>query len=80
MPAFLVQFMVQVARFLTNRLGLSVPALALKRHQFGAACVTSIGMLGFEDASAPFCPFMDCTFFISANAVHEEPVIENGKI
>lgn len=70
-PAFLVGFMVQVARFLTNKLGLSVPALALKKHQFGAACVTSLGMLGFEDASAPFCPFMDCAFFVSANAIHE---------
>lgn len=79
-PAFLVAVLLQVARFLTNKLGISVPALALKRHQFGAGCVTSLGMLGFEDATAPFTGFMDCTFLIAANAVHDEPVVEDGKI
>ncbi len=37
-------------------------------------------MLGFEDATAPFSGFMDCVMLISANAVHEEPVVEDGKI
>lgn len=79
-PAFLVAVFLQVARFLSNKLGISVPAIALKRHQFGVGCVTSLGMLGFEDATAPFTGFMDCTFLVSANAVHDEPVVENGKI
>lgn len=37
-------------------------------------------MLGFEDATAPFSGFMDCVFFVSLNAVHEAPVVENGKL
>ena len=79
-PSFLVAAFVTLASFLTNRLGLSIPALALKKHQFGAACVTSLGMLGFEDATAPFTGFMDCVFFVSLNGVHEAPVIEDGKV
>ena len=80
LPAFLVSVCLTLASFISNRLGLSIPALALKRHQFGAGCVTSLGMLGFEDATAPFSGFMDCIFFVSLNAVHEEPVVENGQI
>ncbi len=52
-------------------MGVDVPFLALKKHQFGAACVTSLGMLNFDDATAPFSPFMDCVLMIAANAVHE---------
>jgi hypothetical protein len=44
-PSFFVAVAIQFARFVTNRLGLSIPPLALKRHQFGSACVTSLGML-----------------------------------
>lgn len=76
----MVGALMQVARFFTNRLGLNVKPLALSRHQFGAGCVTSLGTLGFEDATAPFTGFLDCVILVSANAVHEEPVIEDGKI
>lgn len=71
LPAFLVSVMLKLANFLSNKVGINVPMLALKRHQFGAACVTSLGMLGFEDATAPFSGFMGCVLFISANAIHE---------
>ena len=47
LPSFLVAAFITLASFISNRLGLSIPALALKRHQFGAGCVTSLGMLGF---------------------------------
>ena len=50
-------------------------ALGLTRHQFGAGCVTSLGMLNFEDATAPFSGFTDCTMLLSVNAIRDEPVI-----
>ena len=55
-------------------------ALGLTRHQFGGGCVTSLGMLNFEDATAPFSGFLDCTMLLSVNAVHDEPVVEDGKV
>lgn len=54
LPAFLVSVVVEVVNFISNKLGLSLKPLGIERHTFGAACVTSVGMLGFEDATAPF--------------------------
>ena len=70
LPAFMVGALLQVSRFIMNRFGLDIKPLAIKKHQFGAVCVTSLGMLGFLDATAPFTGFTDCTILISANAVH----------
>jgi hypothetical protein len=53
-PAFLVTLVVEFANFVTNKLGISIKAMGLEGHSFGAACVTSLGMIGFEDAIAPF--------------------------
>jgi hypothetical protein len=33
---------------------MSFKPLAIKKNQFGAACLTSVGMIGFQDATAPF--------------------------
>jgi hypothetical protein len=40
--------------FLYHNLGLTIRPLSLKKDQFGAACLTSLGSLGFSDATAPF--------------------------
>ena len=80
MPAFMVAVLIQISRFIMNRLGMNIKPLAIKKYQFGAGCVTSLGMLNFTDATAPFTGFTDCVFLISANAVHEAAVVENGKV
>ncbi len=54
LPAFMVGAITEVASFISNRLGISIKALGFERHSFGAVTVTSLGMLGFEDAIAPF--------------------------
>ena len=54
LPAFLVAILIKVSTFICHTLGLSIKALSLKKDQFGAACLTSVGMLGFVDAVAPF--------------------------
>ena len=80
LPAFLVSILIKMASFISSKLGLSIPALALKKDQFGSGCVTSLGMLNFEDALAPFSGFMNCTFFASVNAVIDAPVVDNGEL
>jgi hypothetical protein len=47
MPAFLVTAVLDTVKFLTFTLGINFKPLALKKNQFGAACLTSVGMLGF---------------------------------
>ena len=54
LPAFLVTILIKVSNFLFHYLGVSIKPLAIKRNQFGAACLTSVGMIGFQDATAPF--------------------------
>jgi hypothetical protein len=54
LPAFLVTILIKASNFIFHFLGLSIKPLALKKNQFGAACLTSLGMMGFEDATAPF--------------------------
>lgn len=54
LPAFLVSILIKVSNFLFHFLGISIKPLSIKKNQFGAACLTSVGMLGFQDATAPF--------------------------
>ena len=42
--------------------------------------MTSIGTLGFIDATAPFSGFTNCSILLSVNAVHKAPVVEDGKV
>ena len=79
-PAFLVSALMSFVTFITSKLCLNVKALSLEKGQFGAACLTSVGMLGFEDAFAPHSGYTKCSFFVAVNAVTEAPVIENGEV
>ncbi len=54
LPAFVVAILIKLTTFICHSLGLSIGPLSLKKDQFGAACITSLGMLGFIDATAPF--------------------------
>ena len=80
LPAFIVSILIQIATFLTSNLGISLPGLGLKKDQFGSAVVTSLGMLNFDDATAPFSGFTNAVVFASICAVKEAPVVEDGKI
>lgn len=75
-PTFLVSFLIDTLSFIANKLGIGFPNFKIEKHAFGAACVTSLGPLGFEDATAPFSGFTNCTMLLSANAVTKQPVVE----
>jgi len=79
-PTFIVGALLEIIPFISNRLGIALPFLKIENHTFGAACVTSLGPLGFEDATAPFSGFTNCTLLLSANAIMKQPVVEGDKI
>ena len=79
-PAFMVGVILTIVNFITCKLGISIPFLALERDQFGCGCVTSLGTLGFEDAYAPFSGFMNYVFLASANSTVETAVVENEEL
>ena len=66
--------------FIANKMGIALPAFKIEKHALGAACVTSLGSLGFEDATAPFSGFTNCSLLLSANAITKQPVVEDDKI
>lgn len=49
----MVSVIIEVVAFLVNTLGISLKPFGFEKHYFGAAVVTSLGMLNFEDATAP---------------------------
>ena len=61
-------------------MSIAIPAMKIPKNAFGAACVTSLGGMGFEDAIAPFSGFTNCTLLLSANAIIQQPVVEDGKV
>ena len=80
LPAFLVAFLIEVMSYVTNKIGLGIPAMRIEKHAFGAACITALGSLGYEDAIAPFTGFANCSFLLSSNAIAKQPVVEDGKV
>ena len=54
LPAFLVFVAIRIVNFISSRLNISIPFLSIKKNAFGIGCITSLGMLGFEDVHAPF--------------------------
>jgi len=62
LPAFVVTVLIKASNFLFHFLGINVKPLAVKKNQFGAACLTSVGMIGFKDATAPFTGYFMTNF------------------
>src|SRR3989338_7667100 len=54
LPTFLLRPLVAFTGFLASSLGLNIPALGVRPFPFGSALVTSVGMLGLDNASVPF--------------------------
>lgn len=80
LPAFLVGFFSELFSFIAFRLRISLPFMGVSKDSLGSACVTSIGGLGFEDATAPFTPFANWSILLSANAVMKQAVVEGDHV
>jgi len=80
LPTFILKPLAQITAFLSNCCGLDVKPLGLKRFAFGGAIITSVGMLGIEDAFAPFTHFFHVPCLVLIGATKEKPVARDGKI
>lgn len=54
LPTFMLSILLKLMTFLTSTCGIDMKMVGMKKDAFGVAMVTSVGMLGFTDASAPF--------------------------
>lgn len=76
LPTWLVRIVVNIAAYAAGGLGLSVPALGLEPFPFGTAVITSVGMLGVDEAYAPFTPFARVPILILIGAMHRGVVVK----
>ena len=80
LPTAIVAIFMEVIAFLTYKLGISFPSMKINKRAFGAAYITSLGSMGYEDAIAPFTGFLNATFLMASNAITKQPVVEGDKI
>ena len=80
LPAFIIGVVMQMAHFISFKLGISIPSLGLKKDPFGAACLTSLGMLNQEDVYVPMVRVTGHVFIVAVCKIQELPVVEDGKI
>jgi len=80
LPTFLLRPVSQFLGVLTGDLGIGIPALGLKERPFGSCMITSMGMLGVEEAFAPFTPFARVPLLLLVGAIKDQPAVREGKI
>jgi len=80
LPVFLIKIIVEVAGWLSGSLGMNIPALGVRPFPFGTAMVTSVGMLGVEQAFVPFTPFARVSLLLMIGQIVKKPVVVDDKI
>lgn len=81
LPVPIIEIMLSVVGFLSGSLGLKIPALGVRPFPFGSAMVTSVGMLGLEQAMVPFTPFCRVPLLLMVGEVTKRAVVdEDGQI
>ena len=78
LPVWLLEMVVPVIGYLAGALGLNIPALGVRPFPFGSAMVTSVGMLGVEQAFVPFTPFARVPFLLMVGEVTKRAVVMEG--
>jgi hypothetical protein len=77
---FLLRPVVWLTGWLTASLGLQARPLGLERQPFGSGIVTSVGMLGLDEAWVPPTPFARVPLYVLIGAVRERPVVVDGEV
>lgn len=80
LPTCLIRPLTWMTGYITGALGLPVPAFGLEAFPFGACIVTSVGMLGLDEAYAPPTPFARVPVYLVVPAVQKRAVVVNDQI
>lgn len=79
-PVWLLRPIVHGIGWLAGVLGVSVPSLGIKPYPFGSAMLTSVGMLGVEEAFAPHTPFAHVPLIVLVGAAAKRAVVLDDKL
>lgn len=80
LPTFVLRPLLRFIGWLTSAVGVSVPALGLESFPFGSCIITSVGMLGIDEAFAPHTPFARVPVLVLVGAVKDTPVVRDGQV
>jgi pyruvate/2-oxoglutarate dehydrogenase complex dihydrolipoamide acyltransferase (E2) component len=80
LPTWLLRPLVWFTGWLTSSLGVQASPLGLERQPFGSGIVTSVGMLGLDEAWVPPTPFARVPLYVLIGAVRQRPVVVEGKL
>jgi pyruvate dehydrogenase E2 component (dihydrolipoamide acetyltransferase) len=79
-PSWVIRPIVWFTGWLTASLGVGAKPLGLERQPFGSGIVTSVGMLGLDEAYAPPTPFARVPLYVLIGAVRERPWVVDGEV
>lgn len=80
LPTWLLRPMLRWVGWLGGCGGFSIPALGVEPYPFGAAIVTSVGMLGIDEGLVPPTPFAHVPLYVCVGAQRRVPAEWNGEL
>lgn len=80
LPTWLLRGLVSFSGWLTAALGVEARPLGLEAFPFGSAIITSVGMLGLDEAFVPPTPFARVPLYVLIGAVREEATVVDGRV
>jgi len=79
-PTWVLRPIVWFTGWLTASLGVGAKPLGLEKQPFGSGIVTSVGMLGLDEAYAPPTPFARVPLYVLIGAVRERAWVVDGEV
>ena len=80
LPSWLLRPVVWMTGWITGSLGLGARPLGLESFPFGAAVITSVGMLGVDEGFVPPTPFARVPLYVLIGAISDQPTVVDGEI
>ena len=80
LPTWLIRPVVWLTGWLTGSLGVGARPLGLEAFPFGAAVITSVGMLGVDEGFVPPTPFARVPLYILIGAISDQPMAVDGEL
>lgn len=80
LPSWLLRPLLWVTGLLASSFGIGSRALGVEPFPFGSAVITSVGMLGLDEAWVPQTPFARVPLWVLVGAVTQRPTVVDGEV
>ncbi|ORY06440.1 CoA-dependent acyltransferase [Basidiobolus meristosporus CBS 931.73] len=79
LPVWVIRTVMYFVGWASNVVGIDMSMFGMEKRPFGCCIVTSVGMLGIEDAYVPFSPYTNVSLFVMIGAIKDHVVVVDGK-